>query len=375
MKKNFLLALAGITIGGIGFGLVTPVTVILLEKAGTPTAITGVLTTIGLLSILIFSPLTGSLITKFNVRKILLIGLLIWAFGALGHIYWYNLYLLFPLRFIMGIGGTFIFVSTEVIINTISTEKNRGKNIGLYVVLLSIGIATGTMLIWTIQIADWFPFVVSFAIMFIVLIIQFFYFEEIVITKEEEKSAPMKVFDMPPLSLISSFIYGFFESSIIVVLPIFGLRTLFTETDISIFMTSFVIGGIVILYFIGHLSDKMDKRKLILSIALILSVFILLPVFTHNFYLLIAIFLMIGGVIPSLYTLGLNFAVDKIRKDQIPKANGFYIMMYGAGTMTGPIIGSLMLELNKDYGYWVFSSIICLIFVSYFSFIKKRTVV
>ncbi|MFA7287813.1 MAG: MFS transporter [Melioribacteraceae bacterium] len=375
MKKNFVLALIGITIGGIGFGLVTPVTVILLEKSGTPSALTGILTTIGLLSILIFSPLTGSLITKFNVRKILLIGLVIWSFGALGHIYWYNLYLLFPLRFIMGIGGTFIFVSTEVIINTISSEKNRGKNIGLYVVLLSVGIAIGTMLIWTIQIADWFPFVISFIIMFIVLGIQFFYFEEIEIEKQVQNSATMRLLDMPLLSLISSFIYGFFESSIVVVLPLFGLRTLFTETDISVFMTSFVIGGIIILYFIGHLSDKLNKENLVLSIALILSGFIILPVFTHNFYLLTGIFLLIGGVIPSLYTLGLNFAVDKIRRDQIPKANGFYIMMYGAGTMTGPIIGSLMVELNKDYGYWVFSSIICLIFVSYLVFNKKRTVV
>lgn len=53
MRKNFILALIGIV--GIGFGLVTPVTIILLEQNHAPSIIIGSLAMVGYISIVIFS--------------------------------------------------------------------------------------------------------------------------------------------------------------------------------------------------------------------------------------------------------------------------------------------------------------------------------
>lgn len=94
------------------------------------------------------------MIDSFGIKTILAAGLFIWMLSAVGHMFWYIYPLLYFVKIIMGIGGTFIFVSTEVMINAYSDETNRGKNIGLYAVILSVGIAVGTLLIWTIKLGN-----------------------------------------------------------------------------------------------------------------------------------------------------------------------------------------------------------------------------
>ncbi|OGV04923.1 MAG: hypothetical protein A3J84_08295, partial [Ignavibacteria bacterium RIFOXYA2_FULL_37_17] len=274
-------------------------------------------------------------------------GLFIWMLSAFGHMFWYIYPLLYAVKIIMGIGGTFIFVSTEVMINAYSNETNRGKNIGLYVVILSVGIAVGTLLIWTIKLGNWVPFVIGSAIVFFVFVLQMILMMDINLNADNKKIEKMLLSKMPALSLFSAFIYGLFESSIMVVLPLYGLRNNFSEIEVSYFLTSFVLGGIILLYFIGHLADKVLKHKLLLIISLCLGSLFILPITAMGFVFLIVVFFFIGGIIPSFYTVGLNYTIEEVDKRFMAQANGYFTMMYGAGTIAGPILGTTLMDLNK----------------------------
>jgi MFS family permease len=366
------LALAGIGIGGIGFGLITPVTVVLLEMEKVPGIITGTTTMFGYISIVIFSRYAGELIDRFKVKKILIAGLFIWMLGAAGHIWWKHYLLLYPIKFIMGIGGTLVFVSTEVTINYLSDDSNRGRNIGLYVVLLSIGIAVGTLLIWTIQVADWLPFVIGTAIMFLVLVIQKSFFLDFEIKHTEEKIIKMQIKEMPLVSLLSAAVYGLFESSIVVALPMYGLRNNFTTNEVSLLLASFVTGGIVILYIIGVVSDRYNKFNMLLIISALLGLLFVLPALLQNFVLLMVIFFSIGGIVPAFYTVGLNYTVEKVEKKFMAQANGYYVMMYGAGTIAGPLAASILIELDRQFGYWLLSSLLCFSFFIIFVYFRRN---
>ncbi|MBL1213092.1 MAG: MFS transporter [Ignavibacteriae bacterium] len=363
MKNPLIAALIGITIGGVGFGLLTPVTVILLEQSGAPSWITGSSTTLGYLAVVLASPFTGRLIDRFGVKFILNSGMIIWLIGSLGHIFWYNYYVLFPIRLITGFGATFIFIATEVIINRCSNENNRGHNIGLYAVLLSIGIAAGTLLIFTVEYGDWVPFVIGSSIMLLALFFMIYFLQ---VTDEAVfdsiKIIKMKFKEMPFLSLASAGLYGIFESAIIVVLPLYGLRNGFNQIEVSYFLTSFVIGGIVLLYFLSKLSDLYSSAKLLLIISLLLGIFMLIPTLSLSLTFLIIVFFIIGGFVPAYYTIGLNFTVQSIEKKHIAQANSFFIMMYGLGTLIGPIIGSMIVEISKRYGFWIISAALCFSF-------------
>jgi MFS family permease len=371
MNKNFVLALIGIGVGGIGFGLITPVTVVLLEQNNAPSWISGTSATIGYFSVVLFSGAAGRLIDKYNVRTTLLYGLLVWMLGALLHVFWYIYPLLYAVKFIMGIGGTLVFVATEVTINNYSNETNRGKNIGLYVVLLSVGIALGTLLIWTIKLGDWVPFVIGASIMFIVLLVQFALFEPIKTELTNKTIAKLSIKKIPLIGLVSSLVYGLFESSVIVALPIYGLRNGFSSNEVAFFLASFVIGGIILGYLLSTLSDKVSKFNLLLYIALSLGLFFTLPIVSTNYYFLLVVFFIIGGIVPAFYTVGLNHTIENVEKVFVAQANGYYIMMYGIGTIAGPLIGVGLIELDKHSGYWLFSAALCFCFTIWFKILKR----
>ncbi|GJQ64580.1 MAG: putative multi-drug resistance efflux pump [Melioribacteraceae bacterium] len=363
MNKTLLVALTGITIGGVGFGLVTPVTVILLEQNNTPALLNGFLQTLQYVAVAIFAFFTGRIIDKYTVTRVITYGYIFWIIGALGHIYWYNFYVLVPVKIISGLGATFIFVGTEVLINRISDESNRGKNIGIYAVLLSTGIAIGSFLIWTVTIKDYLPFLIAAGIVGLGFIVQSFFIGYVKIVHFEERPARMKLSEMPSLSLITAFLYGMFESSIIVVIPLFGLRNSFSETDISYFMGAFVVGGIILLYYLSKMSDKFPKTKMLMVVSVILTLLTPLPAFLQSFIILIILFFFIGGLVPAYYTIGLNFTLEKTTPEQISQANGFFATFYGVGTVMGPFLGSFLIDLHTDYGYWLFSSVVCFILI------------
>lgn len=372
MPRNFILALIGIGIAGIGFGLVTPVTIILLEQNHAPSIIIGSSAMVGYISIVIFSKYVGRLIDSFGLKTVLSTGLFIWMLSAFGHMFWYIYPLLYIVKIIMGIGGTFIFVSTEVLINSYSNETNRGKNIGLYVVILSVGIAIGTLLIWTIELGNWVPFVIGSSIVFFVFVLQITLMKDINPDEGNRKIEKMPLSKMPALSLLSAFIYGLFESSIMVTLPLYGLRNNFTELEVSYFLTSFVLGGIILLYFIGNLADKVIKRKLLLIISFLLGILFIMPITAMNFTFLLIIFFFIGGIVPSFYTVGLNYTVEEVEKKFMAQANGYFTMMYGLGTITGPVLGTTLMDFNKENGYWIFAAGLCFCFFFLFKYHKKK---
>jgi MFS family permease len=229
-------------------------------------------------------------------------------------------------------------------------------------VVLSLGIAIGSLLIWTKKLGDWVPFVIGSSIVFCVLIVQITFFEKMELYAPERKPEKMPFRRMPFIGILSSLIYGFFESSVLVALPLYGLRNYFTADQVSYFISSYVIGGIVLLYFIGFVADKTSKIKLLLIISAILGMLFSIPLFTLAFGLLIAVLFLIGGSVPAFYTLGLNYTIDRVEKRYMAQANGYFIMVYGIGTVLGPLAASLLVDWNKHYGFWSFSSLLCLVF-------------
>lgn len=374
MRNPLLIAILGIAIAGITFGLVSPVTVILLETNHTPSWITGTVTTMLYVSVVLFSSLTGKLIDRFSVKRILSIGLLIISVCSLGLIFWRNYYILFSVRFFHGIGVTFVFVATEVLINSISDETNRGRNIGLYVTSLSAGIAVGTLLIWTVRIYEWLPFVIGAAIILLVYMLEGLLLTELKPAEMQQTEMPEKfpIRLMPLIALSSAAVYGVFESSITVVIPLFGLRSGFTEGEVSYFLASYVIGGIILLYYIGRSSDSKPKFRLMLIIAAILGVFFLLPGFLSGPLFLSVVFFIIGGFVPAFYTIGLTYTVEKVKKPFIAQANGHFAMFYGVGTLVGPIAGSMLVEFNRQYAFWITSALLCFAFLIYFAIFQTE---
>ena len=77
-----------------------------------------------------------------------------------------SLPLWFIIRFFMGIGFGAIFTCCETLINRLSTDKNRGRNLGLYGLAFSIALMAGPAGVWMLTFGMWVPFAAAGIFMF-----------------------------------------------------------------------------------------------------------------------------------------------------------------------------------------------------------------
>lgn len=162
---------------------------------------------------------------------------------------------------------------------------------------------------------------------------------------------------------MASVYYGMLESSILVAIPIFALRSALPQESVSYLLASFVIGGIFLLYVISNYTDRVPKLMMLSIICFSLTVLYFLPIFTLSFFPLVLVVFSIGGFVPSFYTVGMSYTIDRITPNQLARANGYLALGYGVGAIFGPIYGAIMFDISHNYGYWGISSLLCFVYM------------
>src|SRR5690606_16883318 len=78
------------------------------------------------------------------------------------------------------------------------------------------------------------------------------------------------------VALLPPFVFGFFESSLNALFPVYALRKDFDVAYVSIILAGFSIGAIVMQFPLGALGDKIGRHKVIVSGLLAGSIFFLI---------------------------------------------------------------------------------------------------
>jgi MFS family permease len=120
-------------------------------------------------------------------------------------------------------------------------------------------------------------------------------------------------------------------------------------------MFTFVIGGAINQYLVGYLSDKYDRRTIIVIVTFLASIFAVLAVLIGgSFISLIIITFIFGGLTVPLYALAIAHTNDFLDKDEMVAASAGIQLAGGVGLTIGPIIGGLSLDLIGASGFWIF---------------------
>ena len=127
----------------------------------------------------------------------------------------------------------------------------------------------------------------------------------------------------------------------------------FSVASTSYLLASYVLGSATIPLFVGWLSDRMDRRKLIIFLALFCS----FCTAAMNIELLIYVFaFFFGGMVTSLYSIGLAYMNDNIKPEQSVSASTSLILLNSCGACIGPLlIGGVMDIFGTGAFFYSFS--------------------
>lgn len=267
----------------------------------------------------------------------------------------YDIWYWVALRAICGycLSGLFIVVESWMLGK--STVKTRGQFLSLYMISLYGALALGQFLLNIAPLES----LVTFAIVTILASMSVL---PVAITKAgnptiEEPSALtfLELYRISPSGVISCACAGLFISSALGMLPLYTQLSFDNVQQTSIIMFCVVFGGMALQYPVGHVSDHMDRRKmLIILCATVVSISCLLVILPHSsmnlIYVLIFIF---GGAVFAIYPVSISHSSDVLDPKDFVSAIQGLTLAYGLGAVIGPTLVSLFMALLGAVGVFV----------------------
>ena len=261
----------------------------------------------------------------------------------------------FIMRFISGMCFVGLYTVAESWVNDLSDNEHRGQALSVYMIVSMAGSAFGQLFL---NIAD--PETATLFMIVSVLISISLVPILIVVSKQPDFSVAKfftvkELYKASPLGVVTSIMTGLAHGTLWGIGSIYGLKNGLSIEQVSIFMFTFVIGGAINQYLVGYLSDKYDRRTIIVIVAFLASIFSVLAVLIgSSFIALIIITFIFGGLTVPLYPLAIAHTNDFLEKDEMVAASAGIQLAAGIGLTIGPIIGGLSIDFIGATGFWIY---------------------
>ena len=160
----------------------------------------------------------------------------------------------------------------------------------------------------------------------------------------------VQLFRISPLGCVGTFLLGGVYAGIFGMGSVFGTEMGLTVAQISAFVAAIYAGGLVFQYPIGWISDRMDRRILIMGLTAAGALVTLVGgLFSGTYAVVLILGFIIGGVANPLYSLIIAYTNDFLQPSDMAAASGGLLFINGLGAMTGPVlIGALMTRFGGD---------------------------
>ena len=342
------------TVGvGVSYGIGYPVTSLTFKEWGSPSWLTGLAGSMPALAILLCLPFFPRLVARLNTVGAMALGCALVGISFL-------LMPVFPspeawlaLRFIMGAGLALPWLVGETWINTVATDKNRGRLLALYAIALFSGFVVGPYMLQWVGIEGWMPFLIGAAGIFLAV---FPLVAAIRLAPKMPAHPQTGVFGalkLAPIAMIGGLVGGFIELGNVSMLPVYSVAIGTTEEQALQIVTMFMLGGLALILPIGYLADKLSARTMLISVGLIFAAAAASVPFADDLSVVTALVFVMGGIGVGFYALSLTYIGQTVRVADLAVANAAFLITYQLGAMAAPTMIGVAMEASYPDGYIV----------------------
>ena len=267
-------------------------------------------------------------------------------------------------RMITGFSFAAIYIVCESWLNDRADNKSRGQLIGFYMIVLYFSTSAGGMLVNLRATTDAHLFILTSLLISLALV-------PILLTKKPapDFSTPRflslkELYLKSPMAFVGSFSIGMVYSALFGLMGVFGAKIGLSIFQISILIFVNMFVGAIFQYPVGKISDKYDRRTILLSLNLIAiaSLIFIYLLGSLSFNLLLVFIGIHSAVSLPYYAVVISHMNDFLEKDEIVSGSSTLTLVNALGMVMGPMLASGFMAYFGAYGYFLYMIVIyCLV--------------
>lgn len=348
------LCVGAILLSNIVINIATGMTSVLfpvtLEEKGLNTTFIGVILAMEFLAILPISKWLVPIIGRIGMVKTLVVGSALRVLAVMLFYEQNDMHVWGGLVFTYGVGSFIYLVALQSWINSLELKNNRGLVTGLFGTAISAGVAIGPLFFQFIPVQGKLPFLISAGISAAAAVPLIFV--SIFSPKVPVKKTPKLwgIIKRAPAVMGAGVFIGVMLFGLWSFLVIYGLQNKLTAPEAAFLLTVFMTGSILLETPIATISDRFDRRYIIIiSVFLCLVCATYLPIAIYTNYLSWALLFLWGGVSGSIYSMCLALIGERFADEELVAANSAFSLMDAIGGMIGTaLIGVSMSLFGAD---------------------------
>ncbi len=254
------------------------------------------------------------------------------------------------MRFIAGFCLAGIYVIIESWLLADCSSKNRGKILSVYMITLYSGQMLGQFLLKIGNPLAITQFCITAIIASLSIIPVCITYRKSPTIAENPHFPFRDLFRISPTGIFGCFISGMMLGPIYGLIPAFARSINYSINDIAFTMFIILLGGMLLQYPMGSISDRIGRRTVLLALALSATLLSISMVFSavYSQWLFWMESFIFGGVCFTLYPLSISQTCDYIEPDKIISAVGSLVLSYGIGATLGPLVAPLLMDYIND---------------------------
>lgn len=282
----------------------------------------------------------------------------------------YNFWLWCFCRMAMGYCLAGLFIVVESWILNAGTPETRGSFLSLYMIALYSATGTGQFLLTVTESHSVLYFFICAGMLAAASIVPLAVMKGAHPAIEKPSALPFrKLFRISPSGLLSCGFAGMIYGVVLGFVPLYLKVTLPDISDTAFVMFLILVGGVLLQFPIGWISDHFDRRKMLVILCLLLIAISLIIIIMDVIpkYILYGLMFALGGISFSLYPVSMSHTCDPLKPEDIVTATQGLMLSFSLGAVSGPLLAPLfgdMFGYEGIYYYFVAFSAVLVMFLT-----------
>ena len=347
---------------GLTYSLTAPLIAFDLAARGLGETVIGANAAMHAVGVLVTALILPRMVALLGPRRLILLSIAVSAVALAAFPIVPAIWLWFVLRLFLGMAAEALFVTSETWINALSTENTRARSMAAYTAAMSVGLALGPLILSLVGTEGALPYLLGAGV---ALVAALFVASPRVIAPHFDEptiSNPVRFVRLAPLALSATMLNAAIETAGLSFLALYAVGLGWAEEHATRLMSVMMVGAILLQLPIGWLGDTMDRRRLVILLAVISAVGAAIwPLALGNAVATYALLFIWGGTFVGIYTIMITLVGSRFKGGDLVGIYAVSGLFWGLGALVGPLGAGFAMQVHP-HGLALFATLACSLF-------------